>query len=120
MATRPSLGGELKELYAVETARIQQDFSVSSDGRAALLARSELVESIARRLWTELISPEIDGPRNFALVALGGFGRRWLFPYSDIDLLFLPADRETEQAFKERIRSFSQGLWDLRLKVSPA
>jgi len=54
------------------------------------------------------------------LVALGGFGRSWLFPYSDIDLLFLHADHETEQAFKDRIRSFSQGMWDLRLKVSPA
>jgi [protein-PII] uridylyltransferase len=120
MATQPSLDGELKELYAGETIRIQQDFSASGDGRAALVARSELVESIARRLWTELISPEIDGPRNFALVSLGGFGRRWLFPYSDIDLMFLHAGGETEKKFKDAIRKFSQELWDLRLKLSPA
>jgi len=67
-----------------------------------------------------MIDPEERGPRNFTLVALGGFGRKWLFPHSDLDLLFLHADRETEQAFKDRIREFSQGLWDLRLKVSPA
>ena len=53
-------------------------------------------------------------------IATGGFGRGWLFPYSDIDLLFLFADRDAEQAFKDPVRRFSQELWDLRLKLSPA
>jgi [protein-PII] uridylyltransferase len=54
------------------------------------------------------------------LVATGGFGRGWLFPFSDIDLLFLFGDRDAEQAFKDPVRRFSQELWDLRLKLSPA
>ena len=74
MATGPSLGTELKEFYVGESSRIQRDFSASADGHAAVLARTAIVESIARRLWSELISPDPDGPRNFALVALGGFG----------------------------------------------
>ena len=115
MSTGPSLAMELKELYAAESARIQQEFSTSSDGRAALLARTTLVESIARRLWNELISTETEGPRNFTLVALGGFGRRWLFPHSDIDLMFLHAGGDTEKKFKNAIRTFSQEMWDLRL-----
>lgn len=119
MATGPSLATELKELYAAESARIQEDFSASTDGRSALLRRTALVESIARRLWSELISPEAEGPRNFALVALGGFGRRWLFPHSDIDLMFLHAGGDTEKKFKTAIRSFSQEMWDLHLKLSP-
>ena len=53
-------------------------------------------------------------------MALGGFGRRWLFPYSDIDLLFLHAGGDTEKKFKDLIRAFSQELWDLRLKLGPA
>jgi len=120
MATGRYLGSELKELYAAESSRIQKDFSASVDGRAVVLARTALVESIARRLWNELISTEIEGPRNFALIALGGFGRRWLFPHSDIDLMFLHAGGDTEKKFKDAIRSFSQELWDLRLKLSPA
>jgi [protein-PII] uridylyltransferase len=119
MATGPSLAIELRELYAAESARIQQEFTASSDGRAALLARTALVESIARRLWNELISPETEGPRNFTLVALGGFGRRWLFPHSDTDLMFLHAGGDTEKKFKNAIRTFSQEMWDLRLKLSP-
>jgi len=120
MQTQPSSGTELRELYAAESAHIQHDFEVSSDGRAAILGRSNLVETIALRLWKEFISPDLDRPPGFALVALGGFGRRWLFPYSDIDILFLHTAPETEKEFKGRIRSFSQELWDLRLKLSPA
>jgi [protein-PII] uridylyltransferase len=60
------------------------------------------------------------GPKNFVLVATGGFGRGWLFPYSDIDLLFLHASGNSESEFKDPIRRFSQELWDLQLKLSPA
>jgi [protein-PII] uridylyltransferase len=114
------LASELRELYAVESARIEREFAIDADGRAAVLARTTLVESITLRLWRELISSDNEGPRDVALVALGGFGRRWLFPHSDIDILFLHGSGDTEQDFKERIRNFSQELWDLRLKLSPA
>jgi [protein-PII] uridylyltransferase len=120
MATGSYLGTELKELYAAESSRIQQDFSASGDGHAVVLSRTALVESISCRLWKELISADIEGPRNFVLIALGGFGRRWLFPHSDVDLLFLHAGGDTEKRFRDAIRTFSQKLWDLRLKLSPA
>jgi [protein-PII] uridylyltransferase len=57
---------------------------------------------------------------DLALVAIGGFGRKWLFPHSDIDILFLHADRNGEASRKDALRRFSQELWDLRLKLSPA
>lgn len=120
MSTKAALGHELRALYAAESARLQKEFSATHDGRAALHGRTALVESLALRLWRDLISADAGGPRNFALVALGGFGRRWLFPYSDIDILLLHAGGGTEREFKDRIRNFSQEMWDLRLKLSPA
>jgi len=120
MTTAPSISGELRELYTQESARLRESFSATGDGRAAVAQRSELVENIVLRLWRELISPEQAVPPNFALLALGGFGRGWLFPHSDVDLLFLHAESATEEAFKDRIRRFSQELWDLRIKLSPA
>jgi [protein-PII] uridylyltransferase len=120
MANEPTLVSELRELYALESERIRKTFYATRAGRAAVHERTALVESIAIRLWKELISPGADGPPNFALVALGGFGRRWLFPYSDVDILFLHAGNDTEAQFKEPIRNFSQQMWDLRLKLSPA
>src|SRR3981081_2809904 len=90
---------ELRDLYARESAAIEQEFSVAGDGRTAVAKRTALVDSIVKRLWDEIfVGPNSfvassdsnqDGPGNFALVATGGYGRGWLFPHSDIDLLFL-------------------------------
>jgi [protein-PII] uridylyltransferase len=120
MDSQASLSPDLRQLYTSETARIHDEFTASGDGRAALYARSALIDSIAIRLWQELIPPDIDGPINFALVALGGYGRRWLFPHSDVDLLFLHNGKDTdEEKLKPQIQRLSQELWDLRLKLSP-
>src|SRR5580692_7592312 len=120
MHTTPSLTTELRDFSTKESARIQERFVETGDGRAALLGRTALIESIVQRLWKQYICPEADGPADFAAVALGGFGRRWLFPYSDIDMLFLHAGNGSEAKLKDAIRKFSQELWDLGLKLSPA
>src|ERR1700757_5083859 len=120
MTNAPSLNGQLREFYAEESLRIQQHFQANGDGRAVLDERTRLVETVARRLWQELISSDPNGPAGFALVALGGFGRFCLFPHSDVDILFLHAAAETEPALKDPVRRFSQEMWDLHMKVSPA
>ena len=120
MPSTPMLGSELRAFYAEESTRIQNDFAAAGDGRAAILSRTTVVESILLRLWNQYISAEKNGPSGLALVALGGFGRKWLFPHSDIDLLFLHANERAEAEFKDRLRQFSQEIWDLRMKLSPA
>ena len=140
MTPVPTVRSELADRYERESAAIEQEFSVTGEGAAALARRTALVDSIVQRLWTKIIvgsqlnsqpnsqrSPHLgdspadaDGPKGFALVATGGFGRGWLFPYSDIDLLFLHAGSDSESEFKDPIQRFSQELWDLRLKLSPA
>src|ERR1700731_1208586 len=131
MSAVASVRTELRDLYARESAAVEQEFSVAGDGRTALAKRTALVDSIVKRLWNEIFvapnssvvssdSNHTDSPGNFALVATGGYGRGWLFPHSDIDLLFLHAKADSESEFKDPIRSFSQELWDLRLKLSPA
>ena len=47
MATKPTFGSELRDLYAAESARMQENFAATGDGRAAVLGRTALVESIA-------------------------------------------------------------------------
>ena len=120
MMAASSLIAELRSSINDESARIQLEFQSSGDGRNAVTQRTRLVEDVLARLWHDTVSTDESKPTNFALVATGGFGRGWLFPYSDIDILFLFGDREAEQAFKDPVRRFSQELWDLRLKLSPA
>ena len=118
MSTAAILRAELRDLYLAESADIQRAFVSSGDGIAALSARTALVEKILWRLWDDLVASS-GVTRNFALVALGGFGRRSLFPHSDIDILFLHADHGTEDSLRDPVRSFCQELWDLRMKLGP-
>jgi len=120
MNTVAIASSKLRDLYARESASIEQEFSVTGEGSVAVARRTSVVDTILLRLWNEAISPDPEGPKNFALVATGGFGRGWLFPHSDIDLLFLHAGSGSENDFKDSIRRFSQELWDLKLKLSPA
>jgi len=120
MTVPSSLIGELRASLASESAGIAEAFLATGDGRATVSQRTRLIEDILLRLWRDLVSPDDTGPRGFALIATGGFGRGWLFPYSDIDLLFLYADRAAEEAYRETVRRFSQEIWDLKLKLSPA
>ena len=118
MSTAPTLRAELRDLYVAESARIQQEFADAGSGTKAIAERTALVERILLRLWDDLVASS-GVAKNFALVALGGFGRRSLFPHSDIDILFLHADRSTEDALRDPIRAFCQELWDLRMKLGP-
>jgi [protein-PII] uridylyltransferase len=120
MTPASSVISELRGFLAEESARIERDFADTGNGRAALAQRTQLIEEILKRLWQDVVFADVAGPQGFALVATGGFGRAWLFPCSDIDLLFLYADRNGEEKHKEGIRWFSQELWDLKLKLSPA
>jgi [protein-PII] uridylyltransferase len=120
MMEASSLISDLRSSLAEESARMAREFAATGDGRAAVARRTRLIEDILKRLWRDLVSANEAGPREFALVATGGFGRGWLFPYSDIDLLFLYADHRGEEIHKEAVRRFSQELWDLKLKLSPA
>ena len=119
MSTAATLRTELRDLYLSESALIQQQFANTGDGSAAIASRTSLVEKVLLRLWGELICSGGSDSQNFALVALGGFGRRALFPHSDVDILFLHADRSAENALRDPIRMFCQELWDLRMKLGP-
>ncbi len=106
----------LRELYLANSAGILAAFEATGDGLQAIKSRTELVDDLVRQTSESLIAQHGQG---FAVVALGGYGRQSLFPFSDIDLLFLCATENVKQSAKDAVRRTSQELWDLRLKLSP-
>lgn len=119
MISQPFSIDELRTRYQQEMAAVRQMFERTSDGTAAIHRRSSIVDRLILDLWKQL-STDGQEPDGIAIVATGGFGRRELFPCSDIDVLYLCADEQTEKRLKETIRAINQAMWDIGLRASPA
>ena len=80
-----------------------------------LLKLSKLADETLKSLWEAAAFPA-----NYALVAVGGFGRAELFPHSDIDVLVLLPDGvvpEQDDIVKAKIESFISSCWDAGLEI---
>ncbi|GAB6050458.1 [protein-PII] uridylyltransferase [Hydrogenophilus islandicus] len=55
-------------------------------------------------------------PRGAALLAVGGYGRRALFPMSDVDLMLL-VPHELDEKEQAQAEQFVAALWDVGLEV---
>jgi [protein-PII] uridylyltransferase len=95
---------------------IREDFLRTRDASAMLEARTSLVDRVVRERWSDAETGAMPG--HIALVAVGGYGRRELFPFSDIDLLILTPDEKTQDALKEPLSLCIRDLWDRNLRIS--
>jgi len=74
---------------------------------------SAVIDSVATHIWQRTISNTAQ--KSLALVAVGGYGRAELHPYSDIDILVLTENGYTKA--DEEIGQFVTHLWDLQLDL---
>lgn len=81
-------------------------------GQALLHRHSQLIDDYLVSCFANC--PE--AREGMSLVALGGYGRRELFPYSDIDLLLLHAP-EVEDRLEAASEALFYPLWDAGLEV---
>jgi len=94
---------------------IQEAFVSSGDASALLSSRTAQVDGSVLEAAGALFASV---PEGLSLLAVGGYGRRHLFPYSDVDLLLLFASERLALANRESVASFLRQLWDAGLRVS--
>ncbi|GAB6389458.1 [protein-PII] uridylyltransferase [Stutzerimonas marianensis] len=92
---------------------LDERFLAGRDIRRLIEDRAWFVDQILRAAW-ERFDWSADG--EIALVAVGGYGRGELHPYSDIDLLIL-LDDSNQETFRDAIEGFLTLLWDIGLEV---
>ena len=97
----------------LESGRIQLRTAFEAKPAAPDLLRRHcaLVDQLLREIWQAHAVPD-----GHALVAVGGYGRGQLFPYSDIDLLIL-LDKPADEALQEKLQALVGAWWDIGLET---
>lgn len=116
-----------KAFLKVETHRLKLLHRSGGGGREVCRARAAILDVLLRYLWDAAkASLSAQAQKEFpplALVALGGYGRAELNPFSDIDFMFLhdgqvvTAGRKPLPHLAKLIDGILYPLWDIGLKV---
>src|SRR5215207_681414 len=123
---RLSGGAEIAELFRaflkVEERRLRIGLRLGATGCQTAAARSFILDLVADSAFRAATRPveggespaaAIDG---YAMVAVGGYGRGELAPFSDLDILFLHTGRRAAQA-RQLVEGVLRLLWDAGLTV---
>ena len=122
---RAEAAGLLRAARDEGMQQIRRDFLAASDGGLVAARRvaglTDAVVRLAHDAATRLLHPSRPGrdEDGFAIVAVGGYGRGEMAPFSDVDLLFLTAPKTGERT-RRAIETILHLLWDMRLKVGSA
>jgi [protein-PII] uridylyltransferase len=114
----------LKDAWDLARASILGEIDSQKGGNTTARALAKTADEVVSALWDFTLTHvyrarnPTEGER-LALIAVGGYGRGELAPYSDLDLLFLRAWKETSHS-ESVIEFILYTLWDLGLKVGHA
>ena len=109
---------QLKEKVKTYLEKNQTELKTLHDsrvipGRELAQQRSEAIDGLTKESLNHLGFSNL---KNVSIVALGGYGREELCPYSDIDLLFL-YDARSKSLAKDAVKRLTYLLWDLSLDI---
>lgn len=88
--------------------QLQHEFENGKAIREIILTRSNLIDEALKFLWQHAELDQTD----LGLFAVGGYGRREMMPYSDVDILILSEDDLTQEQ-ENAITIFISSLWDV-------
>ncbi|NGO39769.1 [protein-PII] uridylyltransferase [Limisphaera ngatamarikiensis] len=112
-----------------QTQRLRMWHRRGGGGREVCQARAHLYDVLLRQLWEasvqRLLSGGISALPEITLVAVGGYGRGELNPFSDLDFMLLHdgavvGDSVPSGPMQELLNGVLYPLWDLGVKVGHA
>lgn len=108
-----------KRFRRLEEHRLRLRISSGAGGREVVRQRSDLVDILFRRLFAQVCGETAGrvAPPGFTVVAFGGYGRREMNPFSDVDIMFLHADHEISPPLEAAVQEIIRMLWDMGFKV---
>ncbi|HEY0375566.1 MAG TPA: [protein-PII] uridylyltransferase [Pyrinomonadaceae bacterium] len=118
----PEVAERLRTFLKLETERLRMAHYTGVSGLQSASARSFVLDLAVEHAFREAVRlSEAEGvivqPQSgFALVAVGGYGRAELAPYSDLDILFLYSNHRTAQ-LRQVAEHVLRLLWDAGLTV---
>ena len=102
---------DLKAQLKSQQAALQQTFYQYKNSAQLLKKNAQLIDVLLKQIWLQA-----NIHKDVALIAVGGYGRQELFPYSDIDLLILLPSAH-DNALNTQIENMIGLLWDIGLNV---
>ncbi len=83
----------LRQLYRQRRETIRREFFIDQNAPRTLTVLTREMDALVERVASEYLQQE-----KFCVLGIGGYGRRELYPYSDLDLLFLYRSSEKRSA----------------------
>ena len=102
---------EIRSALAAAADDLRARFEAGEPVADLVHARADVIDKSLIAVWRQHV--EATGA---ALVAVGGYGRGELHPYSDIDVMLLLPD-DMPEAAEEGLAAFVTALWDLGLEI---
>src|SRR5437879_4470061 len=110
-----------KTFLKVEEHRLRLKHQAGGGGREICARRAELVDILLQYVFSAAAAAARENGRvevRLALIALGGYGRGELNPFSDIDVMLLHRQRdEISPHLEEMVNQVLYLLWDSGFKV---
>lgn len=103
---------QFKQLIKQKNLDLQQKFDPHTSVGDLLKEHSDFIDEILTSSWQHFLGIQAG---KLCLIAVGGYGRRELFPHSDIDIVII-LDDNNASVYREVLTNFLTFLWDIGLK----
>src|SRR5205085_11519701 len=112
-----------KKFLRIEEHRLRLRHQYGGGGRELCALRVELIDVLLRHIFAAAVNfaekTKGASPRPLTVIALGGYGRRELNPFSDVDIMFLHDEKRggVSPYVGHVVEQVLYLLWDVGFKV---